>query len=125
MSITLQTFSAKTSDSEPPKTVKSWEKTKTRALEDRPVAGDDRVAPRPVLAHPELGLAMPDEAVELDEGAGIEQLLESLPGEQLPALALASDVLLAAGVQRLLAQLLEPTELGLGRVVGLRHRRQP
>ncbi len=30
MSMTLQTFSAKTSDSEPPKTVKSCEKTKTR-----------------------------------------------------------------------------------------------
>ena len=29
MSITLQTFSAKTSDSEPPNTVKSCEKTKT------------------------------------------------------------------------------------------------
>ena len=30
MSITLQIFSAKTSLSEPPKTVKSWLKTKTR-----------------------------------------------------------------------------------------------
>jgi hypothetical protein len=29
-SITLQIFSAKTSLNEPPKTVKSWEKTKTR-----------------------------------------------------------------------------------------------
>ena len=29
MSITLQTFSAKTSDKEPPKTVKSWLKTHT------------------------------------------------------------------------------------------------
>ena len=29
MSITLQIFSAKTSDSDPPKTVKSWQKTQT------------------------------------------------------------------------------------------------
>ena len=29
MSITLQTFSANTSESEPPKTVKSWLKTQT------------------------------------------------------------------------------------------------
>ena len=66
---------------------------------------------------------MPDEAVELDERARVEQLLESLPGEQLAALALARDVLLAARVQRLLAQLLEPAKLRLGRVVDLGHRR--
>ena len=35
MSITLQIFSAKTSLSEPPKTVKSWLKTKTLPAEDR------------------------------------------------------------------------------------------
>ena len=39
-SITLQIFSAKTSLSEPPKTVKSWLKTNTRAPEDLAVAGD-------------------------------------------------------------------------------------
>ena len=38
---------------------------------------------------------MADEAVELDERAGVEELLEPLPGEQLPALALPRDVLLA------------------------------
>ena len=66
---------------------------------------------------------MPHEAVELDERARVEQLLEPFPGEQLSALALARDVLLAARVQRLLAQLLEPAKLRLGRVVRLRHRR--
>ena len=62
------------------------------AAEDRPVAGDDGVAPRPVLAHVELDLAVTDEAVELDERARIEELLEPLAREELPALALALDV---------------------------------
>ena len=93
------------------------------ATEDRPVAGDDGVAPRPVLAHLELDLAMPDEAVELDERARVEELLEPLAREELPALALARDVRLARRMERLLAQLLEPAELRLGRVVDLGHRR--
>ena len=66
---------------------------------------------------------MPDEAVELDERAGVEELLEPLAREELAALALASDVPLARGVRRFLAQLLEPAELRLGRVVDLRHQR--
>ena len=93
------------------------------ATEDRPVPGDDGVAPRAVVAHLELDLAMPDEAVELDERAGVEELLEPLAREELAALALASDVPLARGVRRFLAQLLEPAELRLGRVVDLRHLR--
>ena len=43
-SITLQIFAAYASDSEPPKTVKSWLKTKTGPAVDRAVAGDDAVA---------------------------------------------------------------------------------
>ena len=93
------------------------------AAEDRPVAGDDGVAPRAVLAHLELDLAVADEAVELDERARIEELLEPLAREELAALALPRDVLLARRMERLLAQLLEPAELRLGRVVGLGHRR--
>ena len=50
MSITLQIFSAKTSLSEPPKTVKSWEKTKTLRPKIVAVAGDDRVAVRAAIA---------------------------------------------------------------------------
>ena len=112
----MQIFSAKTSRETPPKTVKSCEKTKTLAAEDRPVAGDDRVAVRPPLEHPEVRLAMADVPVELDERARIEQLLDALAGEQLPLGALALDRLLAARVPRSLAQLLEPRELGLGRL---------
>ena len=93
------------------------------ATEDRPVPGDDGVTPRAVVAHLELDLAMPDEAVELDERAGVEELLEPLTREELAALALASNVALARGVRRFLAQLLEPAELRLGRVVDLRHLR--
>ena len=43
-SIILQIFSAYASDSEPPKTVKSWLKTKTESSVDRAVPGDDAVA---------------------------------------------------------------------------------
>ena len=66
---------------------------------------------------------MPDEAVELDERVGVEQLLEPLAGEELPTLPLTIDVRFARRVQRLLVELLEPTELRLGRIVGVRHRR--
>ena len=65
---------------------------------------------------------MPHEPVELHERAGVEQLLETFPGEQLSALALAGDVLLAGRMQRLLAELLEPAKLVLGRVVRLGQR---
>src|SRR5262249_6870054 len=94
------------------------------ATEDRPVARHDGVAPRALVAHPELDLAVPDEAVELHERARVEELLEPLASEQLAALALAYHGLLARGLERLLAQLLEPAKLGLGRVVRLRHREE-
>jgi hypothetical protein len=68
---------------------------------------------------------MPDEAVELDEGAGIQQLDETLAGEKLALLALALDRLVGAGVLGLVAELLELIQLRLGRVgarfVGRRH----
>ena len=117
MSITLHTFSANTSDSEPPKTVKSCENANTF----RP-----RIVPYPVTTasphgrfspHAELGFAMPHEPVELDERPRVEQLLEPLAGEELPALALPLDGAWAACMERLVAELREPAELGLGGVV--------
>ena len=125
MSMTLQIFSAKTSRERAAEDGEVLREDEDLATEDRPVAGDDGVAPRAVVAHPELDLAMADEAVELDERAGVEELLEPLAREQLAALALALDVPLARRVRRLLAQLLEPAELRLGRVVDLRHRAEP
>ena len=93
------------------------------AAEDRPVAGDDRVAVRAALHHPEVRLAVADVAVELDERAGVAELLGALAGEEPALLAPRRDGLLAAGVERLLAQLLQPLELARRRLVPLGHRR--
>ena len=62
-----------------------------RPPEHGAVAGDDRVTPGPLVAHPELALAVADEPVELDERARIEQELDPLAGEQLAALVLPLD----------------------------------
>src|SRR5690606_3002414 len=43
------------------------------AAVDRARPGDDRVAVRPRLRHPEGGRAVADELVELDEGAVVEE----------------------------------------------------
>jgi hypothetical protein len=61
------------------------------------------------------------EAVELDERLRIEELLNALAGEQLALLALPLDRLFAAGVLRLVAQLLELLELRSRRFVAGRH----
>ena len=115
--MTLQIFSAKTSESDPPKTGEVLGEDEHLAAEDRAIARDDGVTVGPVLAHAELGLAVPDEAVELDERAGIEEPLEPLPGEELAALTLALDRRLTAGVQRLVTELLQPPQLRFSRVV--------
>ena len=96
-----------------------------RPAEDRAVAGDDRVAPGTLVAHPELDLAVPDEAVELDERARVEQQVDALAREQLPALVLPRDGLLGSRVLRLVAQLAEPGELRLGGLVAGRHAGEP
>src|SRR5205085_857624 len=64
-------------------------------------------------------------AVELDERAGIEQLLDPLAREQLSLRALALDRRLAALVTGLLAQPHELVELRLRRLVRGRHRAEP
>ena len=66
---------------------------------------------------------MAHEAVELDEGSRVEELLDPLAGEQLSALALTFDVRVTHVIAGLFAELLEPAELRLGRVVNLSHRR--
>jgi hypothetical protein len=63
---------------------------------------------------------MADVAVELDERAGVEQPNETLAREQLPGRALLLDGARAAGMQSLVAELAEPFELPLGRLVGSR-----
>ena len=88
------------------------------AAEDRPVAGDDGVAPGPALHHPEVRVAVADVAVELDEAARVEEQLEPLAGEELAPLALPLDRALVAGVGGLVPQRGEPRELVRGRVRG-------
>ena len=99
-SMTLQIFSAYASDSDPPKTVKSWLKTKT----SRP-----SIVPWPVTTpsprtccsvEPELRRAMRDERVELDERARVEQQVEALARRQLAPGVLALDADGAAAQQR-------------------------
>jgi len=85
----------------------------------RPVARVVPVEPAPSLKGSVVYLV----PVELDEGPGVEQLLEALAGEELAPFALARHVPLARGMERLLAKLLEPAELRLRRVVRLGHRR--
>jgi hypothetical protein len=91
--------------------------------EDRPVAGDDGVAVRAAIHHPEVRLAVADVAVELDERARVAELLGALAGQEPALLTAARDGLLAAGMERLPAQLLEPLELVRRRFVPLSHRR--
>ena len=120
-SITLWIFSANTSPSAPPNTVKSWLNTNTlRPSTDAP-AGDDAVGERPGVLDAEPVGAVAGEHVELDERVGIEQELDPLTRGELAALVLALDRRRAAGVQRLLAQLGELLEPLLDRVDGVEH----
>ncbi len=82
-----------------------------RAAVDLAVAGDDGVAPGPVLLHLEVVGAVADEGVELLEGAGIEQLLDPLAGGQLALRVLLLDRGLGGGVDRGLAELAQVGEL--------------
>ena len=76
--MTLQIFAAKVSESDPPKTVKSCEKTKTAPAVDPPVARDDAVSGNTLPVHPEVVAAVDDEGVELFERARIEERLDPL-----------------------------------------------
>ena len=105
----------------PPKIVKSCEKTKTLRPRIVPWPVTTASPHGPPLAHAELDLTMPHVAVELDEGAGVEQPLEPLACEQLALRALPLDRLLRPLVERVLAQLIETLELGLRRVLLGRH----
>src|SRR5213075_154174 len=87
------------------------------ASEDGAVAGDDGVAVRPALEHPEVRLAVPDVAVQLDERARVAEALRPLAREQLPRVAVLRDRLLGAGVPCLVAQLRKPLQLLRRRVM--------
>ena len=67
------------------------------AAVDDAVAGDDAVAEDLLLLHAEVGAAVGDELVELDEAAGVEQGGDALARGQLAGLVLLVDARLAAG----------------------------
>ena len=106
-SITLQIFSAYASDSEPPKTVKSWREHEHEPAVDGPVAGDDAVAEDALLVEPEVRRAVRDERVELDERARVEQQVEALARGQLAHRVLPLDAGRSPTLPRLRAHPLE------------------
>ena len=71
----------------------------------RPVAGDDRVAVGAAVHHPEVRLAVANVAVELHERPRVAQLLRALSREQAAFVPPLLHCALAAGVERLVAQL--------------------
>src|SRR5204863_6562492 len=78
---------------------------------DRAVPGDDAVAVDLPLLHPEVGAAVDLEAVELDEAARVDELLDPLARGELAVRVLALDALLAAAEQRLAVPALELGEI--------------
>ena len=99
-SISLWIFSAKTSPRAPPKTVKSWLKTNTLRPSIGPPPGDDTVGVGPLLQARGVG-AVAGQQVELLERAGVEQVLDALPGQHLALGVLALDRTGRAGLVRL------------------------
>ncbi len=94
--MTLQIFSAWVSDSEPPKTVKSWREDEDQAAVDGAVTDDDAVARGLFgLVHAEVDAAVLLEHVPFFEGTRIEQQLDAFAGRQLALGVLAVDTLLA------------------------------
>ncbi len=86
------------------------------AAVDRAPAGDDAVGERPVVLDAEAVRAVAGEHVELDERAGVEQLLDALARGQLAPGVLALDGRRVARVQRLLLQLAQLVDALLDRV---------
>ena len=121
--MTLWIFSAYTSPSAPPKRVKSWANTKILRPSTVPHPVTTPSVSGAVVLDAEPVGAVTGEHVELDERTGVEQQLEPLAGGELAPLVLALDRLRAAGVQRLLAQLVELLEALLDRVRDRRNRR--
>ena len=94
-SMTLQIFSAYASDSEPPKTVKSWLKTKTSPAVDLAVAGDHAVAEERFRSA-EVASRWVTNASSSTNESGIEQQVEPLARRQLAGLVLLRDARRAA-----------------------------
>ena len=78
---------------------------------DAAVPGDDAVAVELLRLEPEVGGAVHDEAVELDERAFVEQQVEPLARGELALFVLRLEARLAAALLRLGAPPLEQLEL--------------
>ena len=91
MSMILQIFWAWRSDSEPPKTVKSWRKHEDQPAVDRARSGDDAVARDLLRLHAEIDAIMLDVHVELLERMRIEQDVQPLARRQPALLVLRLD----------------------------------
>src|SRR5262249_23076554 len=87
---------------------------------NEPVAGDHAVAGNFFLLHPEIGAAMGDELVDLDERAGIEQQLQPFACGQLAGFVLPCDALFAARQLGALVELLQLGD-GIARLFGVAH----
>ena len=74
-----------------------------RAAIDRAVSGDDCVAERAFVLYAETRRLVPDELIDLLEGAFVEQCIEPLPRRQFPLLVLAGDGTLTSCMQGLFA----------------------
>jgi hypothetical protein len=83
------------------------------------VAGDDAVARDLLLLHSEVGAAVDDEAVDLDEAPGIEEQIDALAGGELASVVLLLDALHAPAHESARVGIVEPLDGG-GR--GLRRR---
>ena len=90
-SITLQIFSACASRERAAEDGEVLGEDVDQAAVDPAVAGDDAVAGDHLLLEPEVGGAVGDEAVELDEAAFVEQQVEPLARGELALLVLLGD----------------------------------
>src|SRR5260370_570123 len=85
-----------------------------RSRVDGAVPGDHAVAVRAVPRHAEIGGAVPGKFVELGERARVEQSVDPLPRGHLPPGVLSFNGPRRAGVDRLIAALLEVSCLAGG-----------
>ena len=116
-SITLWIFSANTSPSAPPNTVKSWLKMNTLRpwIVPQPVTTPSVYGP---LEQAAVVGSVAGEHVELVERAGVEQELDALAGQHLALGVLPLDRPLGSGVEGLLLALGQLGQALAHRVLG-------
>ena len=109
--MTLQIFSAYAPERLPAEDREILGEEVDDAAIDLAIAGDDTVARDPLRLHAEVGAAMRDEPVELDERAGVEKLLDPLARRVLAGGVLSVDAGLTAAEARGLVECFESFEI--------------